>query len=407
MIRPVPQRVFVLAFLLFAVVVPVSFARAQAPARPESDPAREAWRLDVEPYAVLGSGHPGVRPSDINQPDGLEFTSSGLLLITDSQNQRVQIWNVERAERVAEFGRRQLGGEVTNVAVSRTGTVYIADSVLNLVYVFVPGEPGKPAYKFAGTRFGDMGFRKLGGMVVDAKDRLYIADGKKWEVRRFLPDGTPDPSWKFERTLPDGDTVLHRCEGMAIDDRRGLLIVASESDSVLKVFDLETGAFTRRLVGAKPDAAGRQTGTSVFAGVVEGLATTPQFLFAVDETAGHIHVFDRTMDDLYDTDLPGYAAARATRPSSYRGFFGRAPKFDFDVDDNPNPDFEMRKRVDAGEVNPGMINPPGYFCSPDEIATHFDSATGETWVAIADQCNFRVVVYRGSDILKAIKAANR
>ncbi|MBK6316206.1 MAG: NHL repeat-containing protein [Blastocatellia bacterium] len=399
-----PRRGLSLALLLLVIPFLTVTARSQTPGGPEADPSREAWRIDVQPHAVLGSGHPGTRPSDINQPDGLDFTATGLLLVTDSMNRRVQIWNVQTGERVGEFGSRQLGGEATNVAVAPSGTVYVADSELNLVYVFEPGAPGKAPYKFVGTRFGDEGFRKLGGMAVDAKNRLYIADGKKWEVRRYLPDGKADPTWKFERTLQDGDTALHRCEGMAIDEPRGLLYVASEADFVLKAFNLETGAFTRRMVGAIPDREGRKTGTGVFAGVVEGLATTSGYLLAVDEAAGHIHIFDRAVDDILDTDLPGYSAKRGLKATAYKGFFGHAPRVNFDVDDSPNPDFEMRKRVDAGLVNPGMVNPPGYFCSPDEVAAYTDPSTGETWIAIADQCNFRVVVYRGSDIERAARA---
>lgn len=396
------SKAFVLLLLLISI--PAGLARSQERAGADLERAREAWRIDVQPHAVLGSGHPGTRPSDINQPDGLDFTATGLLLVTDSMNRRVQIWNVQTGVRVGEFGSRQLGGEATNVAVAPSGTVYVADSELNLIYIYEPAASGSSPYKFAGTRFGDQGFRKLGGMVVDAKNRLYIADGKKWEVRRFLADGSPDPTWKFERTIEDGDTALHRCEGMAIDEPRGLLYVASESDAVLKAFDLQTGAFTRRMVGAKPDRNGRRTGTGVFVGAVEGLATTHGYLLAVDETAGRIHIFDRAVDDILDTDLAGYATNRHTKATSYQGFFGHAAKVDFDVDDNPNPDFELRKRVEAGEVNPGMVNPPGYFCSPDEVAAWSDPASGETWIAIADQCNFRVVVYRASDVVRAARA---
>jgi hypothetical protein len=334
-----------------------------------------------------------------------------MLLVTDSHNNRVQVWDVRTGDRLGEFGRGYLGGEITNVNVARDGTVYIADSVLNLVYVFVPQPPeddargdGHVAYKFNGTRFGDAGFRKLGGLVVDAKDRLYAADGKKWEVRRFLADGSADPTWKFTRTLADGDTVLHRCEGMEIDAKRNLLFVASEADTVIKVFDLESGTFTKRLIGAKPDAEGRPTGKHVSAGSIEGLTIVQGHLLATDEEAGHIHVFDLANEGLFDTDLPSYAALRATGHSAYLGFFGRTPAVNFDIDDTPNPDLALRARVDAGDVNPGTVNAVGQFCSPDEIAAFTDAATGESYVAVADQCNFRVVVYRWSDIEHALKS---
>jgi hypothetical protein len=401
--------------LAAASVAAAAQGGSKSPSSSESDPEREAWRLDVPPYLVIGSGHPGSRPADISPPDGIEFTASGLLLVTDSGNRRVQIWDVRTGERVGDFGQGYFGGEVTNVSVARDGTVYVADSVLDLVYLFAPkpekeGEastPGPVAYKFKGTRFGDAGFLKLGGMVVDAANRLYVADGKKWEVRRFLPDGAADPSWKFTRTIADGDTVLHRCEGMEIDAKRGLLFIASEADAVIKVFDLETGSFTRHLIGAKPDAEGKPTGKHVSAGSIEGLAIVPGHLLATDEEAGHVHVFDLASDGIFDTDLPAYAAAQSKGRSAYLGFFGKTPKTNFDVDDTPNPDYALRARVDAGEVTPGNVNPAGDFCSPDEIAAYADTATGESYVAVADQCNFRIVVYKWSDIERALKTSGR
>jgi hypothetical protein len=403
------------ALAVAAVLCISASVRAQAPVAAEADPEREAWRLEVPAYLVIGSGHPGSRPSDFDQPDGLEFTASGLLLITDSGNRRVQIWDVKTGGRIGEFGRGYFGGEITNITVATDGTVYVADSVLNLVYVFAPNEP-KPGdapdpklvgYEFRGTRFGDAGFKKLGGLIADRKNRLYVVDGKLWEVRRYMPDGAADPAWKFTRTIEGGDTVLHRCEGMEIDVKRGLLFVASEADAVIKVFDLETGAFTRRLIGARPDAEGRPTGKHVFFGSIEGLAIVPGYLLATDEEAGHIHIFDLAADDLFDTDLPGYASRRAKGGSAYRGFFGHTPRTNFDVDDTPNPDLELKRRVNAGEVIPGNVNAVGQFCSPDEIAAYTDKATGETYVAVADQCNFRVVVYRWSDIQRALQSRER
>jgi hypothetical protein len=194
---------------------------------------------------------------------------------------------------------------------------------------------------------------------------------------------------------------------LAIDEQRGLLFVASEADAVIKVFDLETGAFKRRLIGAKPDREGRPTGVRVFNGSVEGLAIARGHLLAVDEEIGQIQIFDMTRLDFLDTDLAGYAMSRKTGAAAYKGFFGHAPRVNFDTDDTPNPDLEMKRRVEAGWVIPGLVNPPGYFCSPDEIAAYTDPAGGETYIAIADQCNYRIVAYRWSDIQKAIEAPLR
>jgi hypothetical protein len=388
------------------VFIVLSLLTAHAAARGDdgANPAREAWRIDVAPFAVLGSGRPGTLPADIDKPDGLAFTASGLLLVTDAGNRRIQVWDPKMVSRVGEFGRDVFGGEITNIAVGPDGTVCVADSVLNLVYVWGPPKPGAPAadYTFVGTRYGDERFRKLGGMTFDERGRLYIADGKLWEVRRYGPDGRPDPTWHFERSLADGDTVLHRCEGIAVDEKRGLLYVASESDFVIKAFDLETGAFRRTLVGARADRDGRPVGTRVFGGPVEGLEITRGLLFAADESVGRIHVFRLDGSDLLGSDLDDFTAAREKGDAAYIGYFGHAPRVNFDVDDTPNPDMEMHRKVMAGEIIPGMVNPPGEFCSPDEVAVYAEPDGSEAYVAVADQCNFRVVVYRWSDLQRAL-----
>jgi hypothetical protein len=72
-----------------------------------------------------------------------------------------------------------------------------------------------------------------------------------------------------------------------------------------------------------------------------------------------------------------------------------------DFDDKTNK--TLQQQVKDGAVIPGQANPPGYFCSPDAIATHTEG--GETYIAIADQCNYRLAVYRWSDINKALGPA--
>jgi len=58
----------------------------------------------------------------------------------------------------------------------------------------------------------------------------------------------------------------------------------------------------------------------------------------------------------------------------------------------------LQHQVKTGSIIPGQANPPGYFCSPDSIASYTDQASGETYIAVADQCNYRLVVYRWSDL---------
>ncbi len=376
----------------------------------EQDPAREGWRINVEPYATFGSGHPGKLATDFDKPDGVSFAPNGLLFATDAHNRRIQIWDVKTKAYVAEFGHGIFGGEIVDVAVAPNGMVLVTDQVLNLAYAFVqpaPGatdEKGKPlgpyAYQFKGTRFGDHHFDKLGGIAIDSRNRVYTVDAHLNEVVRFTLDGKVDPTWQFTKTRPDGDTYLHGCEGIAIDEAANKLFIASEKDNIIQVFDWETGVYQGKLIGARSDANGKPTGKSIFSGSVEGLALAGKMLLAIDESVGHIQVFDTRVAALYNTDLAGFAASRRTRAGGYKGFFGHSPQVNFEDKTNK----ALQQQVKDGSIIPGQANPPGYLCSPDSISAHTD-ATGETYIAIADQCNYRLAVYRWSDINQALGRA--
>ncbi|MGH9937630.1 MAG: hypothetical protein ACREAM_15385, partial [Blastocatellia bacterium] len=114
------------------------------------------------------------------------------------------------------------------------------------------------------------------------------------------------------------------------------------------------------------DASGKPAGKRVFFGPVRGMTVANRRLLAVDEGAGHIQIFDLARPDAFNTDLAGYAAPQRVRAAGYQGFFGRAP-----------------------------------LCSPGSIASHTDQTSGQTYIAIADRCNYRIAVYRWSDIAKA------
>jgi len=383
-------------------------ATGAAPTSAEDDPQRTVWRLNVEPYAVLGSGHPGKAAADFDKPDGVAFTPSGLLLATDAKNRRVQIWDVKTRTRVGEFGHKFFGGEIVDIAVLPSGLVLVTDQTLNLAYAFAPPAPGavdketgKPLgptdYQFKGTRFGEQQFDKLGGIAVDSRGRVYCVDAHLNEVRRFTPDFVSDASFHFEKTKPSGDTYLHGCEGIAINEATGELFVSSEKDSVIQVFDWESGAYKRKLLGGSLDASLNPGGKRIFFDSVEGLAIAGNRLFAVDESAGHIQIFDLSRPSAYNSDLAKFAASRRTRQGGYLGFVGHSSKMNFEDKTN----VELQTQVKNEVVIPGQVNPPGYFCSPDSISTYTDSASGETYVAIADQCNFRLIVYRWSDLARA------
>jgi hypothetical protein len=370
---------------------------------------KSPWGLEVAAYAVIGSGRPGKTAADFDKPDGVAFLNNGILLATDAKNRRIQVWDVQAKARLGEFGHGVFGGQVVDIAVTPDNKVLVTDQLLNLAYLFEPPAPGEKNekgkelgpydFQFKGTRFGEQSFDKLGGIAVDSKGRIYLVDAHLNEVKRFTPDFKVDPSFHFERARPDGSTYLHGCEGIAFDDAQVNLFVASEKDSIVQVFDLESGAYRKKLVG-KLMNADQPAGTSVFAGAIEGLTIVGNYLLAVDESVGQIQMFDLTRPDSFNSDL-ALLNAHGRKTSGYKGFFGHPPLVDFEDKTN----IALQQKVKDGSIIPGQANPPGYFCSPDAIASHKDPASGETYIAIADQCNYRIAVYRWSDLNRAINGS--
>jgi hypothetical protein len=201
-----------------------------------------------------------------------------------------------------------------------------------------------------------------------------VVDGRRGDVRRYLPEFKPDPAWTFRSNRP----VLHRSEGIAIDNKTGTLFLTSEWDGVIQAYNLETGQWLAKAIGCQTDtASGKPLGLSVFQRSVEGLAITGDYLLAVDEgtddTAvnqpGHVLVFDLRSPALYKTSAE-----------------------------------ECRSRMAAGRAE-GLVGWFGSYKSSDAVAIFPGAGNTPAMVAVADQGAYRVHVYFWKDMLEALAKA--
>ncbi|MFO0580435.1 MAG: hypothetical protein U1A78_41210 [Polyangia bacterium] len=380
---------------------------------PEHEPLREQFRLPVEPFRILGNSRPGPAAEDIDDPNGLAFDQRGLLLATDSRNLRIQVWDVQTGRHVGSFGSAAKipKGEMVDLAVAPDGTVLVTDEERNRAYAFAPAAQGGEPYTFLERDpLPGETYKKLGGILIDASSNIYTVDAELNVVRKHGWDGAPDPSWRFPLMRTEKDTFLKNAEGIALDEERGTLYVASEFDFVVHLFDARTGAFRKQAIGAHLDPATNElsgthvfTGSwSIYSGSPEGLSLLHGYLFAVDEFAGHVHIFDTLNPAVYNRDLVELARLeRAARGSSgYVGFVGHTPVIALENQAH-------KKQIKQRQLNPAAYNPPGFLCSPDSVATYFDEKEGEGYIAVADQCNYRIVVYRWSEIARAASLARR
>lgn len=374
--RALPRLIPALLLLLSAACSSVTEDAAAA-----GDPQESALvaTIDAKPFATIGTGRPGAGENDINTPDGVTFDGNGSLLITDAVNQRVQVWDVRNgARRLGQFGSAEIfSGEIVDLAVSPVnGQVIVTDEDTHLAYSFNPpaadaqGKLDLAGYTLESRdMFSTEVVKKVGGITFDSKGRIYTVDARQNLVRRYDATGKPDPTFKFAEK--GGSAYLNGCEGIAVDEKRGNLYVSSEFTSSIQVFDLNDGTPKNQLIGRRNDAAhpGTPAGKSVFSAAVEGLWIIDDYLLASDEADGgdgHVMIFDLREESVFDHDAEDYAQLKtAKKKSGYVGSFGS-------------------------------------FCSPDSVAA-FTDKDGQSYVAVADQCHYQVVVYKWADLLEAGK----
>jgi DNA-binding beta-propeller fold protein YncE len=339
--------------------------------------------IDVQPYAVVGSGRPGSGAEDIDAPDGLTFDSNGSLLLTDAANHRVQIWSVVGTPKKLGEVQAPAGGEVVDLAVSPVdGRLIVTDEDTHLAYGYeapkknADGKVIDPAAYTLKTSdlFRTEVVKKVGGITFDSHGRIYTVDANQNLVRRYKGDGTPDPTFEFAEN--GGVSHLNGCEGIAVDEKRGNLYVSSEFTSAIQVFDLETGAPKNKIIGRKNDAAnpGTPTGKSVFSAAIEGLWILDDYLLASDEAdggEGHVLIFDLASDSIFDHDADDWA------------------------------------QMTADGKKPAFVGGFGKFLSPDSVAAFTDVESGESYVAVADQGHYQVAMYKWSEITRAGKFGRR
>lgn len=363
---------------LMATVLPAAIslygAPFETPAVSSGMPVAIAPELEVKPLCLLGTGKPNSSPDAISLPDGLAFTGQGLLIATDAANHCIRIFDPRAGKCLGAVGERAvIAGDLVNVVVLPGGEALSSDEVTNQVYRFE-----KDAVSAAGFRlnpnplFKEENFLKLNGLAVDANGRIYAVDGARGEVRRYRSDFSRDPAWQFQNRRADNSAIIARSEGIAVDEKDRLLFLTDEWKGTIHAFDLETGRWTGKTIGRRLDAStGKPMGLSVFHPSVEGLAVLGDYLLAVDEGddahPGRLLIFDLRSPDLYET---GSEACLG--------------------------------RMSTGRVS-GLVGVLGHYCSPDGVAVFSGTSGMEAMVAVADQGNRRIVVYRWNDILAVLK----
>ncbi len=207
--------------------------RAQSP---ESSPGYLAGAGEpAEPVAVATTtGSRGSNRSQLQEPRGLAVTPEGNLVVMDSQNGRIQVFDPNGAC-LLEFGSGVLGinySGACDVACDTAGNFFVADTWNHSVRKFSP--EGRLLATADSALADDERVTMFGprGIAVGLDGRVYVADTGRRRVRIFENDLTPVDSWGVSGTVPGG---LLEPVGIAVD-AQGRVCVADAGTGRLMRF---------------------------------------------------------------------------------------------------------------------------------------------------------------------------
>ncbi len=321
----------------------------------------------VTPTWIAGGVQGSAPGTEFDEPNELGFDQNGNLWAGDVFNLRVQIYDSTGAFIGVVGGSGSGAGQFVDPATGKGGPEAIKIDSQGRMWVIDRG--GDRVNVYNATTRATIGsftsptitFDDPTGMVIDSNDAIFIADQGTDLIHKFTFDGSQLNHVFTCQATDDGESILVKTETLAIDEARDLLYASSEDESLAEVFQLSTGDYLGEQVGEPQVGVIPQPGR--FNDDIEGITADKvnQLLYMSDERNGRYMVHDLSAadsEDLFD-DGEDYA---------FLGAFGV------------------------------QGNAPGEFLSADGVAVNADG----TLVAIADQGNYRIQVFRTADIKTAL-----
>ncbi|WP_424356646.1 6-bladed beta-propeller [Methanocella sp. MCL-LM] len=178
--------------------------------------------LLIQYLAQWGSGGPGP----FKNPWGIAISPTGLLYVTDRDNNRIQAFDASGSF-VSQWGSAGAANgkfySPWGIAVNSTGYVYVTDRNNCRIQVFDAN--GNFVAKWGSPGTGTGNFYYPEGIAVNATDYVYVADTINNRIQVFDPSGSYVTGW-----------AINNPRGLAFNSTGYLYAVSSNSHQV-QVFD--------------------------------------------------------------------------------------------------------------------------------------------------------------------------
>ena len=180
---------------------------------------------------VLSFGGKGSSAGMFDGPWGLEVNEHNEIVVTDSDNNRVQIFSGDGTY-LRSFGSKgdQEGefNEPTGIAYLNNGNIVVADSDNNRLQIFT--EQGEYLTQIGGEGNLDHQFNYPWGLSVDSDGNIIVADSNNKLIKIFTPSG------QFLRKFGAEDLLVDPIHCIQKDQ---YFLVSDNGDHSIKVFNAD------------------------------------------------------------------------------------------------------------------------------------------------------------------------
>ncbi|XP_054020665.1 tripartite motif-containing protein 3 isoform X1 [Dryobates pubescens] len=215
----------------------------------------------------LRFGVRGRSPGQLQRPTGVTVDTNGDIIIADYDNRWVSVFSPEGKFKSKIGAGRLLGPK--GVAVDRNGHIVVVDNKACSVLTFQPS--GKLLTKFGSRGTADKQFAGPHFVAVNNKNEIVVTDFHNHSVKVYSADG--EFLFKFG-SHGEGNGQFNAPTGVAVD-ANGNIIVADWGNSRIQVFD-SSGSFLSYINTAADPLYGPQ-----------GLALAPDGHVLVADSGNH------------------------------------------------------------------------------------------------------------------------
>ena len=250
-------------------------------------------------------GSKGSGDGKFTQPHGVAVDSLGRIIVADSDNHRIQVFDSVGVF-LFDFGSHgSTDGQLRSprgVAVNSSDSVIVADTWNSRIQGF--DSQGNFLFKLG--PFG--GSHRPEGLAVDSLDRIIVPDVGNHRIQIF--DAAGEFLFQFGRE-GRGDGEFHLPWGVAVDSR-DRIVVADSVNARIQVFD-SAGGF--RFCSSIPDQGRYEWPADVAVDSDDRIIVAIADTGCNDPLVGHLEVFDSTGRWLFKVGTPGSADGQFSFPN--------------------------------------------------------------------------------------------